>query len=120
MKPSIHDILMNRLPLFDAYEDTENGDHLIDIDLPGVQKDDLKIRAEHRQVCIEASRKKAIQPEEHRILNAARWSKLGFSIPTTESMDIENLKANYKDGVLTLRIPKKEAFKKKDIAIDFN
>lgn len=121
MNSALNDLVARKLPMMDAYENKETGDILIDIDLPGIQKDDLKVRSEKGAICIEGYRESKMNQDDHRVIGPVnRWKKIRFAIPATDDMDIGNLVADYSNGVLSLKVPKKEAFKHADIEVNFS
>ena len=85
-------------------EETEQG-YFIQLDAPGVKKEDLKIALENRHLVIEGERK-GKSPQK---------LKRSFSLP--DDVDFEKISAELKDGVLDLSLPKKEQAKPKLIPI---
>lgn len=92
-------------PLVDVTEDDK--EYLIKAELPEVKKEDVKVRIEDGMVRISGERK--FEKEEkgkkyHRVERAYGSFERSFAIP--ESCKAEDLTAEYKDGLLTLHIPK--------------
>lgn len=84
----------------------ENKDHyFIQMDVPGVAKEDIKISLEGRHLLIEAERKRGRETKIRKV----------FSLP--DDVNFDKIEAQHKDGVLELAIPKAEKYKPKTIAI---
>ena len=80
---------------------------LIEIDLPGVQKEDVKIETESNSVSVSAIRKSVSEGEES--VNTKEY-KHAFDLP--ETADMETIMAKCENGVLTITAQKKSQFKK--------
>jgi HSP20 family protein len=85
-------------------EENEEG-YFIQLDVPGVRKDDVRISAENRHLVIEAERKGR---------NAAKLRRV-FSLP--DDVNVDAISAQTQDGVLELALPKKEQAKPKQIVV---
>lgn len=93
----------------------ETGDDFrIEVAAPGLDKKDFNIDLDGRMLTI--SSEKEIKNEEkdarymRREFSYSRFSR-SFSLP--ELVDVEKIKANHKDGVLNITIPKMEQAKQK-------
>lgn len=100
-------------PAVNIFE-TEEG-LILTADIPGATKESLDVNVEKGILTISA-------PAQHAVPGTPSYREfeLGsyyrqFSIP--ESLDHENAKAEYVNGILTLRIPKAKAAKPKRIAV---
>lgn len=106
-------------PDVDIYED---GDQLvIKADLPDVNERDLDIRIENNMLTIRGERKfeKNIKEENYlRVERSYGAFNRSFTLPNT--VNTEGIKAEYKNGVLTLNLPKREESKPKQIKISTN
>ncbi len=104
-------------PPVDIYE---NGDSLVlKAELPGVNPDDVEIRVEDNTLYLKGERKFEKEVKEqnyHRVERSYGTFTRTFSLPN--SIDADKVTANYKDGVLTLTMPKKEEAKPKTIKIN--
>lgn len=83
-------------------EENEEG-YFIELDMPGVKKEDLKISLENSSLYIEGVRNKRAP------------IKRAFSLP--EDVQVEKIVAQLRDGVLELALPKKEREKPKIIPV---
>jgi HSP20 family protein len=104
-------------PPVDIYE---NGDSLVlKAELPGVNPDDVEIRVEDNTLYLKGERKFEKEVKEqnyHRVERSYGTFTRTFSLPN--SVDADKVGATYKDGVLTLTMPKKEEAKPKTIKIN--
>ncbi len=91
---------------------------IIRADLPGFDKSEIRIRATENAIEIEAEKKeKEIEKGERFIRAERRFGKFRryFTLPCP--VDYENAKAEMKNGVLIIKLPKKEK-KGKEIEIE--
>ena len=104
-------------PVVDIFE---NGDSLVlKAELPGINPDDVEIRVEDNTLYLKGERKFEKEVKEqnyHRVERSYGTFTRSFSLPN--SVDADKVGANYKDGVLTLTMPKKEEAKPKTIKIN--
>ena len=104
-------------PAVDIYE-TEN-DLVLKADLPEVAEKDIDIRVENNMLTIRGERKLEESVKEDNYLRVERaygsFSR-SFSLPNT--VDTESIKANYKNGVLTVELPKRAESKPKQVKIN--
>ena len=107
-------------PSVDIYE-TEN-DLVVKADLPDVDPKNVGIQLENGTLTLKGERQfeeqKNGQKGFHRIERSYGSFVRAFSLP--DSVDGEKVKADYKNGVLTITLPKKEVAKPKTINIEVN
>ncbi|BFU77200.1 Hsp20/alpha crystallin family protein [Arcobacter sp. 15-2] len=81
----------------------------IDIDLPGMNKNDISIDIDENSLIISGERKikEEVKEEDyHKIETSFGKFERVFSLP--KNIDIENITASSQDGVLEIVIPKQE------------
>jgi len=103
-------------PAVDIYE-TEN-ELVVKADLPDFQDKDIDVRVENNTLTIRGERKfeKDVKEENYLRIERAYGSFMrSFSLPNTVSS--ENIRADYRNGVLTLHMAKREESKRKQIKI---
>jgi len=102
-----------REPLCD-FKDTEDA-LLLSIEIPGVNKENIEIKATENEIEVKAEAKKLIHEEKEGFYKRERSYK-GFYRKMTLPCKIipEQVQADYKDGVLEIKLPKKEKEKKKE------
>jgi HSP20 family protein len=106
-------------PAVDIYEE---GDNLVlKADLPDVQEKELDIRVESNTLTISGERKfekKVAQENYLRIERSYGSFSRSFSLPNTVNADA--IKADYKNGTLTVTLPKREESKPKQIKVSLS
>jgi HSP20 family protein len=78
------------------------------IDMPGVDKDDIKVSAEGNQITVSADTRRETETRHEKRLVTERYSGhcyRSFSLPL--AVDDSRAEAHYDNGVLTLVLPKK-------------
>ncbi|MCS7225253.1 MAG: Hsp20/alpha crystallin family protein [Armatimonadetes bacterium] len=103
------------LPAIDL---SETPTHLtIQAELPGVSKDNLNIDVSEDRVVIRG--KKEPEPREDRTYHLLEriYGEFERSITLPSPVDADAAHATYKEGVLTIHLPKKEAKKTRRISI---
>jgi HSP20 family protein len=104
-------------PAVDIYE----GEHelVVKADLPDVKPEDLDIRVENNILTIRGERKFEKKADEKNYLRVERaYGSFARSFSLANSVNTEAIKADYRDGVLTLSIPKREEAKPKQIKVN--
>jgi HSP20 family protein len=104
-------------PPVDIYE-TEDA-IVLKAELPGIDPKDVEVRVEDNTLYLKGERnyeKEINEQNYHRIERSYGSFARSFSLPN--SISAEKVKAEYKDGLLTLTMPKREEAKPKTIKID--
>jgi HSP20 family protein len=104
-------------PALDVTE-TDN-EYRVRADLPGVKKEDLDISIQDGVLTINAeTRYEDEEKEQGRIIRQERrYGKFVRSMRFGDTVDVDNVKAEYKDGVLNLVLPKAEQVRPKRIDV---
>jgi HSP20 family protein len=104
-------------PAVDIYE-TEN-ELVVTADLPGMNEKDLDVRVENNMLTIRGERRMEATVNEDNVLRTERaygsFSR-SFSLPNT--VNSEAIKADYQHGVLTVKMPKREESKPKQVKVN--
>ena len=104
-------------PPVDIYE-TEDA-IVLKAELPGADPKDVEVRVEDNTLYLKGERKFEKEVKEqnyHRVERSYGSFARSFSLPNSISTD--QVKAEFKDGLLTLTMPKREEAKPKTIKID--
>src|SRR5580658_9046474 len=104
-------------PAVDIFE-TAN-DLVLRADLPDVDLKDIDVRVENQTLTIAGQRKFEQQDSVkgyHRIERSYGNFVRSFAVPN--SFDTEHIGASFKNGVLTVSLPKKEAAKPRQIKVE--
>ena len=103
-------------PAVDIFE-TEH-ELVVKADLPDVKPEDLDIRVENNILSIRGERKFEKKVTEDKYLRVERsYGSFRRSFSLANTVNTEAIEADYKDGVLTLSIPKREEAKPKQIKV---
>ena len=97
----------------------EEADHIImKAELPGVEKDNIAIDVNGRVLTLKGERSSDNEVKEGNYYRRERsYGKFERSFTLPAETDSEKIKAEYRDGVLKLNIPKPESSKPKHITI---
>jgi HSP20 family protein len=110
------DFLGSWSPAVDIFD--KGGEVVIHAELPGIKKEDIDVRVENNVLTIRGKKERKEEVKEEGYFRAERtygsFSR-SFSLPST--VEVSKIGAEYKDGVLTLRLPKAEEAKPRQIDI---
>jgi HSP20 family protein len=102
-----------------AVDISEHDDaYVVKVELPGVNKDDVKITVESNILTIRGEKKQEKETKKenyHRVERTYGAFERSFTLPTTVKND--KIDAAYKDGVLQIALPKAEEAKPKQIEV---
>ena len=103
-------------PRVDVVENKEN--FIVRAELPGMKKDDVKLTLENSVLTLSGEKRfDEKRDEENFHLRESRYGKFERSFRLTDNIDRSNIVADYKDGVLTISLPKTKESQSKEIAI---
>lgn len=103
-------------PLIDMVD--TNDAILVYAEIPGVNKDDIKVKIHNDVLTISGERKEPELPEKANCLIREReFNKFMRSVRLPYPVDVSKVSAEYKDGILKITLPKKEEFKQREIQI---
>ena len=111
----------NRLMKTDVHE--KDGKYIMDIDLPGYKKDDVKISLYNGNLTISAEKNESNDEKDAKgnLIRQERYSgSCSRSFYVGESIRDNDIQASFKDGILTITVPTeahKEETEKKYIDI---
>jgi HSP20 family protein len=104
-------------PAVDIYE-TEN-ELVLQADLPDINEKDLDVRVEHNVLTIRGERKLEQQVKEDNYLRIERtYGSFSRSFGLPNTVNTEAIKAEYKNGVLTVELPKRPESKPQQVKIN--
>ena len=107
------------MPLSDIYEDKDT--YKIKADLPGIKRNDVKIAYSNGELSISGERVQETETKDakcHRVERTFGKYYRSFTLPNEIKED--KIKAEFKDGQLTITIPKADEIKPKEIEISVN
>ncbi|MFB6115118.1 MAG: Hsp20/alpha crystallin family protein [Candidatus Nanohalobium sp.] len=87
----------------------EDGEYKITADLPGVDKDEINIRADENQVEISAESEHEMKEENEKYIRRERKSRsFRRTVSWPQPVDSDTITAEYEEGVLTITAEKEE------------
>ncbi len=103
-------------PLMDIIDSKD--DLVVYVEIPGVNKDDIKVKIHNDILTISGERKEPELPEKANCLIREReFGKFMRSVRLPYPIEVSKVSAEYKDGILKITLPKKEEVKPKEIQI---
>jgi HSP20 family protein len=109
-------LLSGWTPRVDVYEQAEN--FVVKAELPGMKKEEIELSLHDGSLSISGERKADNKYEEAEVYRAERFFgrfQRTIGLPTPVAAD--KVKASYKDGILTITLPKTEESKPKHIDV---
>ena len=111
--------LADWVPAVDVVE-TE-GEFLLHAELPGVEKKDVKLGIERGVLTLSGQRDQAKEEHGRRYHRVERaYGRFARSYTMPELVDEQKLTAEFRNGVLTVHLPKSEKAKPKSIEVQVN
>jgi HSP20 family protein len=91
---------------------------VVKVELPGVAKDEVKIVSQENMLTIRGEKKQEKESKGsnfHRVERSYGVFQRSFTLPST--VKGEKIEATFKDGVLTVTLPKAEEAKRKEVEV---
>ena len=79
----------------------------IDLAVPGMKKDDFTIQLNDKVLVISSENTNSVENNSMR-LNEFNYSSFQRSFTVPETVELDKIKANYKNGILKVKLPKKK------------
>lgn len=106
-------------PALEVSEEKDN--YVVQVELPGMNKEDVKLSLEAGTLTITGERKHETKAETSEVYHSERfYGRFQRTVNLPETIAASQVKAAYKDGVLTVTLPKSEEAKPKQIDIALN
>jgi HSP20 family protein len=103
-------------PAIDLYEDKENL--FVKVELPGLKKEEIEVSVHDGTLSISGERKAAMQDSSSQTFRSERFfGRFHRTVALPKPVAVDKIKAAYKDGILTVTLPKTEEAKPKQIEI---
>lgn len=99
----------------DAYR--ENGTFVVHLDLPGVSADSIDLTVEQNVLTVHAERKPPVGDSAERVVDERSYGVFSRQLFLGDTLDSDQLTADYTAGVLTLKIPIAEKAKPRRVEI---
>ena len=113
----VFDNLASHLPFANLAKKEDSSFHM-EVDFPGVKKEDINIKVEDNILVVSAVRhyKNELSRDDYYICESA-FGKIERRFALPENIDVESVNAEYKDGRLVLELQKVPAAQPKSISI---
>ena len=106
-------------PALDVHEDKDN--YIFRTELPGLKREDIEVSLQDGALVISGERKVEKVEEGVAVHRQERfYGKFQRALTLPEPVAADKVKAEYKDGVLTVTLPKTEEAKPKKIDVSVN
>jgi len=103
-------------PALDVFDDKETL--VVKVELPGLKKEEIDISLNDGILTVSGERKREVEKKEGESFRSERYfGKFQRSVTLPTAVDSSKVSATYKDGVLTVELPKAEEAKPKQIAV---
>jgi HSP20 family protein len=112
-------LLSGWTPALDLYEDKDN--FYVKAELPGMKKEEIDLSLHDGSLSISGERKQETKAEEAEVYRAERFfGRFQRTVTLPTPVAVDRVKAEYKDGVLMVTLPKTEEAKPKRIDVHVN
>ena len=111
-------VLSSWVPAVDIFEN-EQKELVLKAELPDVRKEDVSVTVENNMLTLSGERKVGTEVKKeqyHRLERSFGSFSRSFSLPT--AVDTGKIGADFRNGVLTVRLPFREEAKPRSINID--
>ena len=99
---------LNRSHSVPSVNSLENNDSFeIDLAVPGMKKEDFTIELNDKVLVISSETSNTMENDKMR-LNEFNFSSFQRSFSVPDSVDQDKIKANYKNGILKIKLPKRK------------
>jgi HSP20 family protein len=112
-------LLSGSAPAVDVYEDKDN--FVVKAELPGMKKEDIEVTLHDGSLSLSGERKSEEKWEDAEVYRAERFfGRFQRTVALPGAVDAGKIKAQYRDGILTVTLPKSEEAKPKQIDVQVN
>ena len=109
-------LLSGWTPVLDVYEDKDNI--FVKAELPGMKKEEIELSLHDGSLSISGERKSENKYEDAEVYRAERFvGKFQRTVALPSPVAADKVKAQYKEGILTVTLPKTEEAKPKHIDV---
>jgi len=112
-------LLSGWTPAIDVYEDKDG--YTVKAELPGMKREEIQVSLHDGTLSISGERKSETKHEENEMYRSERFfGRFQRTVSLPSAVTTDKVKANYKDGILTITLPKAEEAKPKQIDVSVN
>jgi len=106
-------------PGLDVYDEKDH--FMVNVELPGLKKEEIELSFQDGALSISGERKSAVENKEGQTFRSERYfGKFQRSVTLPATVDSSKISASYKDGILSVTLPKAEEAKPKQIAVNID
>jgi HSP20 family protein len=106
-------------PALDVFEDKDNL--FVKAELPGMKRDDIEVSLRDNTLSISGERKAENKQTDAEVYREERsFGRFQRTISLPAPVTSDKVKAEYKDGILTITLPKTEEAKPRQIDVSFS
>lgn len=110
-------LMTGTLPAIDLYE--EKDKYVVKADVPGFEKDDIHISITDNTLQLRGEIKKEEEKEGRNYYYSERaYESFSRDIPLPSAVNQDQIKAHFKNGILTIEMPKSKETMAKEIKIE--
>jgi HSP20 family protein len=110
-------LLSGWTPALDMFEDKDQV--VVRVEIPGMKKEDIEVSMHEDNLSIAGERKYEEKKEETEVYRAERFfGRFQRTVSLPALVQSDKIKAQYKDGILTITLPKAEEAKPKHIDVN--
>jgi HSP20 family protein len=105
------------MPAVDIYQ-SDTNEVVLKAELPGLRREDIDVNVENNTLTIKGERRQDVEVKKehfHRVERSYGAFSRSFSLPNT--IDSGKVRADYRDGVLTVSLPLREESKPRQIQV---
>lgn len=87
----------------------EDKNYIVELAAPGMDKKDFSIKLENNTLTISSEKEENVEKNTNYTIKEYSFSSFSRSFTLPKNTKFEQINADYKNGVLSIKIPKKEA-----------
>jgi len=104
-------------PALDVFDEKDH--FVVNAELPGMKKEEIELSFQDGMLSISGERKQSTEKTEGETYRSERYfGKFQRSVTLPVAVDSSKISASYKDGILSVTLPKSEAAKPKQIQVN--
>jgi HSP20 family protein len=105
------------IPTIDILE--KDGEFIISAELPGLEEKDIQLKLEENQLTIKGERKLEHEEKDYRQIEGF-YGSFTRSLTLPDTVDLDKVKAEFKNGILKVTIPLKPGMRARSIPVSVN
>ena len=96
----------------------KSGDFHVEIDMPGIKKEDISVKIENNILIVSGERKmkKEVKKKDYYLMESS-FGRVERSFSLPEGIDQDKINAKYRDGRLVVDLEREESLKTKEIEV---